>query len=66
MADATNHREQDRPLELQRALEKLEAEIRDGLRHGFFEYTITGEVIQGGKRRVLIKAGKSYLFIIPE
>jgi len=54
------------PSELQRALRKLESEVREGLGHGFFELSINCEVIKGGKRRLTIKAGKSYQFVIPE
>jgi hypothetical protein len=52
--------------EFQRAVEKLESEFRKGLAHGFFELSVTCEVIQEGKRRLTIKAGKSYKFIIGE
>jgi hypothetical protein len=52
--------------EMGRALRKLESEVRDGLGHGFFELSITCEVIKDGKRRLTIKAGKSYQFVIPE
>jgi len=52
--------------EMGRALRKLESEVRDGLGHGFFEFSITCEVIKDGKRRLTIKAGKSYQFVIPE
>ena len=52
--------------ELSRALEKLEQEILDGLRHGFFEYVVTCELVTGQKRRLTIRAGKSHRFTIPE
>jgi hypothetical protein len=52
--------------EFQRAMEKLEAEIREGMRHGFFELSVACEVIKDGKRRLIIRAGKSYQFVIPE
>ena len=52
--------------ELQRALRKLESEVREGLGHGFFELSVTCEVIKDGKRRLTIRAGKSYQFVIPE
>ncbi len=51
---------------LQRALRKLESEILQGVHHGFFELSVACEVIKGGKRRLTIKAGKSYQFVIPE
>jgi hypothetical protein len=52
--------------ELNRALRRLESEVRDGLGHGFFELSVTCEVIKEGKRRLTIKVGKSYQFIIAE
>lgn len=48
------------------ALLHLREVILDGLRHGFFDYAITCEVVKGSKRRLTIKAGKSYQFTIPE
>ncbi|HXZ15250.1 MAG TPA: hypothetical protein VEH77_04640 [Roseiarcus sp.] len=35
-------------------------------RHGFFEYAIACEIGNGGKRQLVIRAGKSHKFIIPE
>jgi len=52
--------------EMERALRRLESEVREGLEHGFFDLSITCEVIKEGKRRLTIKAGKSYRFVIPE
>lgn len=52
--------------EMERALRRLESEVREGLVHGFFDFSITCEVIKDGKRRLTIKAGKSYQFVIPE
>ncbi len=52
--------------ETRRALQRCEREILQGLRHGFFEYGMSCEVIQGRKRRLILKAGKSYCFVIPE
>jgi hypothetical protein len=52
--------------ELERALRRLETEVREGLQHGFFDFSISCEVIKDGKRRLTIKAGKSYQFVIPE
>jgi hypothetical protein len=51
--------------ECNRALAKLRQVVVDGLRHGFFDYTVTCETISGKKRRLVIKAGKSHHFIIP-
>jgi hypothetical protein len=52
--------------ELNRALGRIESEVRDGLGHGFFELSVTCEVVKEGKRRLTIKAGKSYQFIIAQ
>jgi len=40
--------------------------VLDGLRHGFFDCVITCELLNARKRRVVIKAGKSYQFAIRE
>jgi hypothetical protein len=40
--------------------------IVDGLRHGFFNYTITCEMTEKHKRHLVIKGGKSYKFTIPD
>ena len=49
-----------------RALDRVLAEIRDGLRHGFFELTLTCEVVGQERRRLTLQAGKSYQFVIPK
>jgi hypothetical protein len=46
------------------ALAKLREIVWQGLQHGFFECTVIGEIIQGQKRSLLIKAGKSFHFVI--
>jgi hypothetical protein len=43
--------------EVERALRRLESEVREGLEHGFFDFSITCDVIKDGKRRLTIKAG---------
>jgi hypothetical protein len=48
------------------ALAHLETVVGDGLRHGFFECVITCEIGNGGKRQLVIRAGKSNKFIISE
>jgi hypothetical protein len=48
-----------------RALQRIVAEIVDGLRHGYFEFRVTCEVIGSGRRRVVLHAGKTYQFVIP-
>jgi hypothetical protein len=51
--------------QLQRALDYVRRQLLDGLRHGFFECTISCEIIKDRKRRLLVKAGKSEQFTIP-
>ena len=48
-----------------RALRRVVAEICDGLRHGFFDFALTCEVVGRGRRRLLMRAGKNYQFVIP-
>ena len=51
--------------QLQRALDYVRDQLLDGLRHGFFECTMTCEIVKDRKRRLLVKAGKSEQFTIP-
>jgi hypothetical protein len=51
---------------LDRALRRVLAEIREGIRHGHFECIVTCEVIGQERRRLILKAGKSYQFLIPK
>lgn len=51
--------------ECMRALKKLQQVVVAGLKHGHFEYAVVCEVINGRKRRLVIKAGVSHQFIIP-
>jgi len=53
------------PGAIDRALRRVLAEIHAGLRHGYFEYVVTGEVIGQGRRRLTLRAGKNYQFVIP-
>ena len=52
--------------ELDIAIGRLLREVREGLRHGFFDFAITCELVNGRKRRLTIKTGKSHQFIISE
>jgi hypothetical protein len=45
---------------------RLQELLRDGLRHGFFEYSISCETGPNKRRFVMIRAGKSERFVIPE
>ena len=51
--------------QVREALDRLEGLIVEGLKHGFFDYSIACEVGNGGKRHLVIRAGKSHKFIIP-
>jgi hypothetical protein len=59
------HSRESMPSARRGALCRILAEIEAGLRHGFFEYTLTCEVIGHGRRRLVLHAGKSYQFLIP-
>ena len=48
------------------ALAHLEMIVIEGLKHGFFDCSITCEIGNGGKRQLVIRAGKSHKFTIPE
>ena len=50
--------------QLDRAMVTLTREIVEGLRHGSFEFTVTGEEGKGGARTLNIRAGKNYRFRI--
>lgn len=52
--------------EREQMFRELNEIVMDGLKHGFFEYSLTCELINDRKRRFVIKAGKSYQFTIPE
>jgi hypothetical protein len=52
--------------QFKRAMDCLQDTIVEGLHHGFFDCSITSEVIPGGKRLVMVRAGKSHKFTIPE
>jgi hypothetical protein len=57
-------RQPERLRQVDCALAKLREVVLQGLEHGFFECTVVGDIIQGQKRRLLIKAGKSFQFMI--
>ena len=49
--------------EIQKLWGRIKQEVTSGLRHGFFDYSLTGEV-KNGKRHVTLKAGKNHKFTI--
>ena len=50
--------------QVDRALSQLHDIVVRGLKHGFFECTVSSEIIHERKRRLLIKAGHSFQFVI--
>ncbi len=52
--------------QVREVLEHLRGLVVDGLKHGFFDYTISCEIGKGSKRQLVIRAGKSHKFTIPE
>jgi hypothetical protein len=52
--------------QFEKFLTKLMAEVREGIRHGFFDYRLRGEVVNGRKRQLILEAGKKYKFTIPQ
>jgi hypothetical protein len=48
------------------AIDKLERIVVEGLKHGSFDYSIACEVVNGGKRKLVIRAGKIHKFTIPK
>ena len=52
--------------QVREALDRLEGLVVEGLKHGFFDYSIACEIAKGGKRELKIRAGKSYKFTIAE
>jgi hypothetical protein len=51
--------------QVREALDRLEGLVVEGLKHGFFDYSIACEIANGGKRQLVIRAGKSHKFTIP-
>ena len=52
--------------QLREALERLAQIVLDGLRHGHFRCVILSSIGKGNRRELLIEAGKSHKFTIPE
>ena len=48
------------------ALDCLQQVLLDGLRHGHFRCSIISSVEKGNRRNLVIEAGKSHKFTIPE
>lgn len=52
------------PASVRCVLQRVVAEIQDGLRHGYFEFRLTCEVIGQERRRLTLHAGKSYQYVL--
>jgi hypothetical protein len=52
-------------LAIDKALRRVLREIHDGLHHGYFEFILSCEVTSQGRRRLQLRAGKTYQFLIP-
>ena len=48
------------------AFERLVQIVVDGLRHGHFRCTVSSGIGKGNRRELVIEAGKSHKFTIPE
>ncbi len=48
------------------ALERLVQIVADGLQHGYFRFEISSAIGKGNRRELVIEAGKSHKFTIPE
>jgi len=48
------------------ALDLIERLLVEGIRHGHFDYAVTCETGTNGRRLLIVKAGKSHKFSIPE
>ena len=60
------HTGSSRTPQLDEAMARLIGEVHEGLAHGFFDFTVSCELVRDGKRRFTLKAGKSHRFTIPE
>jgi len=52
--------------QIREALTRLEQVVLDGLQHGHFRCTISSAIGKGKRRELVIEAGKSHKFSIPE
>jgi len=51
---------------IQSALDLIEKLVVEGIKHGHFDYSIVCETGTGGRRLLIVKAGKSHKFSIME
>jgi hypothetical protein len=48
------------------ALDLIESLLVEGIKHGHFDYSITCEIGTGGRRLLIVRAGKGHKFSIME
>ncbi|MBL8639918.1 MAG: hypothetical protein JNK24_06135 [Alphaproteobacteria bacterium] len=53
----------EKKTDMQALWERVAQEIKSGLKHGFFEFSIEGKV-KDGKRHVTLHAGRKHKFTI--
>jgi hypothetical protein len=52
--------------QLEKADAKMKQLFHEMIGHGFFKFEVSGSVIQGGKRVVVVTAGRDFKFTIPK
>lgn len=52
--------------QLRDALDRIAQIVLDGLRHGHFRCAISSAIGKGNRRDLVVEAGKSHKFTIPE
>ena len=52
--------------QLRQAIDQISQIVLDGLSHGHFRATVSSAVGKGNRRDLVIEAGKSHKFTIPE
>jgi hypothetical protein len=52
--------------QLRESLHRITQIVLDGLRHGHFRCSISSEIGKNNRRHVVVEAGKSHKFTIPE
>jgi hypothetical protein len=52
--------------QIRAALARLEQVVLDGLQHGHFRCTVWSAIGKGNRRELVIEAGKSHKFTIPD
>ena len=65
MSNKMPYLQQEGP-QFREALDRLLQIVRDGLRHGHFRCSITSSIGKDKRRELVIEAGRSHKFNIPE